>query len=428
MIRSTLLAGLVTAVLAIPPARGSDHADPADPFRISTNDDRGLAGLFVFPVKGEAPVENPRDGDALVFIVTANRALVKPPPYDGLDAFTFKIFLDLQRAVAVQYPADRNAPATETERATARYGGVVQNPELLGPNVTITMRLHNALEGFGDLNFLEKSAMIDRGEGPKPLAVSKWGAGVRDDPFVFPMFFGTNVIAMAVKVPYQSLGVADTFCAWATMERRGEQVDHVGRSQRTQLPRFDFLNTLPPSEHVAAIRKMRDDPNLRQDVSKFLIPTEFNFRAFDVQPDVMVFTKAHAAGYPNGRRLPDDIAKLACEQGDCQLFELSFVEPRNPDSKAHARYVGGRPTANDMPFLDKWPYLAEPWPSHDPAPVSFLTTKNWVYLGLIALAGLVVFLLPWLLYFRELRRLRRLRAATPPRPAVPTTPPGGIQL
>jgi len=40
---------------------------------------------------------------------------------------------------------------------------------------------------------------------------------------------------------------------WATSSRDGKQIDHVGRSLRTQNPRFELLNTLHPREHVAAI-------------------------------------------------------------------------------------------------------------------------------------------------------------------------------
>jgi hypothetical protein len=236
---------------------------------------------------------------------------------------------------------------------------------------------------------------------------------------------------MAVHIPYDTFPGSNSFIMWATAHRNGSQIDHVGRSQRTQLPRFDFLNTLPPREHVSAIRKMREDPTLRQDILRIVFPTEFNFRAFDDQPDVMIFTKNRVAGYPNGRRLEDDIAKLACEQGDCQLYELSFAKPRSPASEKYSKYEGGRPTANDRPFLDVWPYLAEPWENPDPPPPPGLTTKNKIYLiGSFVLITAFI-LLPWVLFFRSKAQLRRLRttlmARTPqpissPQVASPSTP------
>src|SRR5262249_29854805 len=57
------------------------------------------------------------------------------------------------------------------------------------------------------------------------------------------------------------------------------------------------------------------------------------------------------AGYPNGRLLTDDVVAKICAAGDCLAQEISFIEGGWP-----------RATANDKPFLDDWPYLAEPWP------------------------------------------------------------------
>lgn len=420
---------LAVAALLAAEARASDHADPVDPLRLGSSDDRGLTGLFAFPYSADGKrVNGANEGDGLVLILCVNRSLTAPPPYKGLDAYRFTIFIDTRSEVRISYPADVTKPASPGERDTARYGGVVVNPEGIGPTFAISVKLKNDLgREFREENVLDWSVSVDRGDGLKPVdpkeagkLVTKREAGVRDDPFIFPPFFGTNVIAMAVKVPYASLPARDRpLVLWATAERNGSQIDHVGRSQRTQLPRFDFLNTLPPREHVAAIRKMRDDPTLRQDVLRYLFPTEFAFRPFDDRPDVMIFTRNHPAGYPNGRRLQDDIAKLACEQGDCQLYELTFAKPRSPESERHARYEGGRPTANDKPFLDEWPYLADPWPDSDPVPMPGLTTKNKIYLGGMLLAGAAVSLLPWGLYFRAKRQLRLARQILPPAAVVP---------
>src|SRR5690606_8261260 len=122
----------------------------------------------------------------------------------------------------------------------------------------------------------------------------------------------------------------------------------------------------------------------------------FRFRAFDFHPDVMIFSRRFPAGYPNGRVLEDDVAKLACEQGDCQLYELSFTKPVSPASEEHSQYVGGRPTANDKPFRDRFPYLADPWTHTHPAPPPRLTTRTWVVLSLLGLILVGVVLLPWI--------------------------------
>jgi hypothetical protein len=92
----------------------------------------------------------------------------------------------------------------------------------------------------------------------------------------------------------------------------------------------------------------------------------FNLRAYDFQPDVMIYSRRpeYRVEFPNGRQLEDDVAYLTCMQGDCQLDELSFAVK---DPKKHAD-TNGRPTKNDRPFSDSFPYLAEPWPDKEPTP------------------------------------------------------------
>ncbi|HEX4607139.1 MAG TPA: hypothetical protein VH092_02955 [Urbifossiella sp.] len=445
--RTAALAAALGLAVALPagPAAGSDHADPADPLRNKDDDDRGLTGLFAFPVSADGKrVDDPAKGDSLVLIVCVNRLLAKPPPYPGLDTFTITVSVDGRSSVRVNYPKDRTRPAPE-ERDTLRYGGVVDAPERIGATFEIAVRLKNDLAGFGPENITHRAVRVDRGDGLKTLdedearrAVTRWGAGVRDDPFVFPMFFGTNVIAVAVRVPYASLPQSSpgrTYLLWATTHQNraqpdqlGVQTDHVGRSQRTQLPRFDLLNTLHPSKHVEAIKTAKANPPLKDDVLGYLFPPLFRYRSFDEQPDVMVVSRENPIGYPNGRRLEDDIALLACEQGDCQLYEMSFAKPASPASEKDSRYVGGRPTANDKEFLPEWPYLAEPWQDPHFNPPAGLTPLNQMKLTALVLGVVAAFLLPWGLLFWTYRRLRRVRALlpTPGLPQAPSPPPAGV--
>jgi len=418
MNRSIACASIIAVILTVlppaliaPPAGASDHADPVDPLMIRRADGT-LTGLFAFPTQNRRrDVEAPEDPDGLVLILCVHRALATEPPYPGLDEYTFRIFVDATSQAQIAAPA-ADAPLDEAQRATARYGGVVVRPESIQESIIFEMKLQE------DATFAERSATLLGPEGerrPLELAERDWWAGVRDDPFIFPQFFGTNVVAMVVHLPFERLpGDPRDFLIWATSERRGAQVDHVGRAQRTQLPRFEFLNTLHPRDHTRALRTAHDDPGLRQDISQFVFPTEFRIRPYDLQPDVMIYSRRFAPGYPNGRRLEDDIAKLACEQGDCQLYELSFAQPISPASLEHARYVGGRPTANDKPFLTSFPYLAEPWDHTHPAPPPRLTAKNRLILVFLALLAAGVVLLPWALYFRALGRLRSLDAEAAP--------------
>jgi len=48
-------------------------------------------------------------------------------------------------------------------------------------------------------------------------------------------------------------------------------------------------------------------------------------RHYDSAPDV-IFTTTRPPGFPNSRRLDDDVALLTCAQGDCPLQENSFID------------------------------------------------------------------------------------------------------
>jgi hypothetical protein len=82
----------------------------------------------------------------------------------------------------------------------------------------------------------------------------------------------------------------------------------------------------------------------------------FKLRPYDNFPDVMIYTNQYPIGFPNGRKLTDDVGALTCDQGDCALVEGSYIDsPQYP-----------RATVNDKPFLKEFPYLAEPWPTSPP--------------------------------------------------------------
>jgi hypothetical protein len=306
--------------------------------------------------------------DQFVVILGVRRALTQPAPFE-LEPYTYKIHMDLSSAVSF-----------DSQEDLARYGGTVVKPETIRPDVTIEIRLDN------EATLREKSFRGLTGVD----GIRLW-TGVRDDPFIFPRFFGTNIVAIVLSIPISSFPEGqEDWLIWANSHREGKQIDHVGRSNRTMLPRLDFLNTLPPNEHVAALNGRHDDPGLIQDVARNEIMPLFALRQYDFAPDVMIFTTRFPAGFPNGRLLTDDVAKLTCEQGDCLLWELSFA-----DSETWPRQ-----TTNDKPFLDEFPYLAEPWPDRDPSPMPGLTTRNSITLAVLSVLLLLALLAPWVLYIR----------------------------
>lgn len=367
--------GLLLAPAALP---ASDHADPALPSELNPELTRepNITGLFVFP-----------DKDQLVLVFNVYRALTIPPPYH-LEDYDFLVYLDLHSKIDYSDAG-----------INARYGGHVVHPEGIKPDVTIQLKLSN------------QAALLDKSvEGLKNPENIRWYSGVRDDPFIFTPFFKTNVIAMVMSIPLSSFpeGQQD-WIAWGITRKRGsdEILDHVGRGLRTQLPRFGFINTSPPSEHVAKIdKKAHAGLSIEKFIMDYLAPLTNLYdyisaiRYYDLEPDVCIFTTRYPPKYPNGRRLEDDIAGIACDFGDCILVELSI-------SKDKERRLP-RPTVNDKPLSPDFPYLADPWPDRAPDPEKTRLFGPKTILALVL--GLFLILIAshivmWIRYRRCKRRM-----------------------
>ena len=322
---------LALALLFFPAAlQSSDHADPVD-LQVPES---GITDLFAFP-----------DGDRLIVILNVRRALTDPPPYQ-LEPFEYAIYMDVHSEVTFDNAAD-----------LARYGGTVKNPDGIKEDVTIKIRLN----ANADLHptFNNGKPMYDGLSDTHKIQVR---TGVFDDPFIFDPFFNRNTIAMVLAIPFTSFRNKDQkdWLIWGTSTRikDGVQIDHVGRSNRSQQGRFDFLNTLHPSKHVAAIRahnvtRQRVENLLRQCLPPLVNAFQplFKIRPYDYFPDVMIYSRRFDAKFPNGRRLIDDVALDTCKYGDCPLIEGSFITADK----------WPRRTENDKPFRPDFPYLADKW-------------------------------------------------------------------
>ncbi len=372
-----LLALALSLWLSPAPVEASDHADPT----MLTELEGGITGLFVFS-----------EGDQMIVILNVRRRLLAGPPYE-LHPFEFAIHMDLHSRINFSDPED-----------LVRYGGTVVSPEGIKENVKIRIRLDD------DTTVNEWWA-----EGLDKSKLQIW-TGVRDDPFIFPPFFGANVISMVVKIPFsQFRSDQQDWVIWGSTTRvkNGEQVDLVGRSNRTQNARFGFLNTLHPSEHVAAIREMKEKrERLVKRLNGYvetapLVPLArllWTIRRYDEHPDVMIYTRreGHAEGYPNGRKLEDDVAALTCKLGDCVLWELSFFDnwSGRPDF---------RPSKNDKAFLAGWPYMAEPW---EGTPIQRKSLKT-IFKTLLVL--LLILLLVWFELWRRKKKKQEIPYVPPRR-------------
>jgi hypothetical protein len=101
----------------------------------------------------------------------------------------------------------------------------------------------------------------------------------------------------------------------------------------------------------------------------------------------MVYTNQFEPGFPNGRRLEDDVAKLTCNQGDCPLQENAFIDTKQ----------WPRATVNDKPLLAEFPFLAEPWPAKPQAtpPSCWPYIMKYVVMPLIIVAAIILGLIFW---------------------------------
>jgi hypothetical protein len=346
-------------------AYASDHADPLI-FEIRES---GITDLFFFP-----------DGDNYVVIFDVRPGLSTAEPYD-LTPLVFGLFIDHHSQVSYDNPAD-----------LARYGGTVVNPSGISPDISIVFTLNN-----------DASLKTKKITGIANAEQVQVFTGVRDDPFIFPRFFGRNTIASVWSIPKSAFPAeSQDFLIWGTSSEHGKQIDHVGRSNRTQNGRYDFINTIPPGKQLAALQKKFAERNRiynflnRELVSMPLASAYhllFQLAPYDITtPDVMIFTTRRPPGFPNGRLLTDDVAALTCQYGDCVLQELSYVEGTQFP----------RATVNDKPFLATFPYLAEPWPAQPAPPSKGIGCGT---LSLIVLA-VIVLLIVCLIVRRSRRRSR----------------------
>ena len=261
------------------------------------------------------------------------------------------------------------------------YGGIIMEPEAIADRGVIEFELgvkgdgDNAHSFFthnpvftgipGKINVLSPAKEKDLADQIKsfPPETIHVLTDIFDDPFIFPRFFRKNVVGIVTSIPLTAIpknGVALTgspdppvhgpILLWATTHRKG-QIDHVGRSLRTQLPRLGYLNPFPPRDHVKLITRVHTYPTVMEDIlATFLAPLEAH-RHYDSSPDVMVYDLRKPANFPNGRWLEDDVAQTLAQAGETLLLELAYAESKEFP----------RATTNDKKFGETFPYLAARW-------------------------------------------------------------------
>jgi hypothetical protein len=238
-------------------------------------------------------------GDHLVISVCSNPTIpTSATNYQFPSDVTFDIHIDYDSEVSPEDPDN--------------LGGTIVNPAGIREDITYRVRFNS-----------DPSALIEyrRSDGQLDgIWLTGFFAGLRDDPFIRGPRIGRNVAAIVLEIPLASvLKDQSTLLIWATTKvdtLDGPFQDMAGRSLRSQEPDNLALNTLHPSEHLAQT---------------------------GLKPDVMIYDTAKPAAFPNGRALTDDVVDLT-------------AVPRILESDAPF------PSANDVPFLETFPYLAPPQP------------------------------------------------------------------
>jgi hypothetical protein len=348
---------LLSLVLSTLGALASDHADPAALY----HPEAGITDLFFYP-----------HGDDYIVMLNVFPKLKSNPPFE-FDDYEYVINFDLHTKLSFDVVADK-----------ARYGGTVMSPEGIKADASIRFSLMNDVSAFKTLKYTGLT---------NESAIRKY-TGIRDDPFIFPRFFGSNVVAAVFAIPKSSFPAGQQdFIIYGEAWKDGDLVDTVGRSNRSQNGRFQFLVDVPANEQKAAIQKQYDRTTKifnflnRETLTKPLAAAYeslLELYPYDlVNPDVMIYSNRFPVGYPNGRLLTDDVAYISCQYGDCALVSLSYAEsPQFP-----------RATRNDRDFLPEFPFLAEPWPAAPPMKSSGLGCGAW--LGIILAILFVLAILWW---------------------------------
>ncbi len=289
----------ISAAAFTMPALASDHADTPLLAQIKRHDAR-LTDLYAFT-----------RGQNLVLVMGIDPAV---PP--GVMEYTFPT------DVAYRFHIDTDSEVEfDDAQALRTYGGSIEEPDEIEEDLVFEIRFDNANQP--QLSVHGPRSKYRRAIMEQTLVF----AGLRDDPFIVKPRTGRNVAAIVLEVPLHlvvrgrhhhrhddSNGV---LLLWATSDIdgiSGKQVELVGRAFRSTFTDTDLMNTLHPRLHMSEL---------------------------DLVPDVMIYDTRRPAAYPNGRELTDDVATIIADP------RIVAIDTPSPD-------------ANDVPFMDQFPYLAAP--------------------------------------------------------------------
>ncbi|GJM10113.1 MAG: hypothetical protein DHS20C11_23890 [Lysobacteraceae bacterium] len=300
-------------------------------------------------------------GDALVVAMTVN-PLASP---EEAPTYTF------DPNVAYDFLFDRNGNGKANRRIRVTFSDPTMGPQTFN----VLLPGGESFDGMvtePSVAALPNEAVINAGPNGE-LAF----AGPRDDPFFFDVvgfqrflggigafdgtdgFAGKNVSAVVLEVPLTTVaGGSDSVQVWGTTSRRrvsvrleGETEISFGRYQQIERMGNPAVNTaLIPAElkDLYNVSTPETDaavfaPSIVDSLTALGTDAEnIGILASVAVPDTLKIDFSAEDGYPNGRRLEDDVVDT--------LFFFIFNQTSVPDGV----------DANDKAFLDHFPYLAAP--------------------------------------------------------------------
>jgi hypothetical protein len=299
-----MLVGILSLSSPLPSTLASDHTDT--PLHVEAGrDDARITDFWTF-------VQNGR----LVMILGINPFLpAEVRSYVFPTDVTYSFFIDRDSSVNFNNPTNN-----------AAFGGTVDKPS----NIREDVRFDVTFDSFNRPQVNVKSNSLTESQTTKSRM--RIFTGLRAEAFIFAPFVKNNIGAIVIDIPLSDIKRSnDTLLLWATTkveEFAGPFQELGGRTLNSQFPEKLALNFIHPSQHQAAL---------------------------GLNPDLVILNTAAPSGFPNGRRLEDDIvdlvANLPAPFNDARAFNTELTNG------------GFHASLSDLPPLPGvFPYLGAPNP------------------------------------------------------------------
>lgn len=350
MSMKTLAVAIAAASLAAGAVQAADHREAP---LIAQNPSADIGDVYAF--------RNPMDGDKLVLILTVNPFAVKE------EAVTYHFSPNVRYRINI----DNTGDAVADHRLVFDFTPVVPGPQM------VTARLPNGVELTGATTAPTEEPTANSPtiiEGPNGIKVF---AGPTDDPFFFDVvgflrflsgtgiftgsdgFGGKNVSSIVAEIPVSSVaGSSGQLQIWADTNYRQIVLTSpsAGRVQSFFGPYIQVDRTGNPTVNTVLVpASLKDAYNASEpkDDVQFAAVQLQSLQSFGTSndniatlasvalPDTLKLDLSQDDGYPNGRRLDDDVVDT--------LLTLILNAP-----------VADLVDANDKPFNTTFPYLAAP--------------------------------------------------------------------